>query len=269
MKKVWITYCWQDNKDQEVDFIAQELRAKGLDVKMDKLDIQTGKRLWDQIDRFISHPEESDAWILYATENSLCSEPCKEEYAYALQRALKTRSESFPIIGLFSTNVVDELIPAGISSRLYVSTIDPDWKERVCSGVEGRKPNIPNDNIAPFVFKIHPKEQILEMRPKAGVWSPFILIFPLNEKNNVSPQIGHGSANNLNSMKNALFNIEFRENKEKNLWVFKADMEATPSRSYYLQYRFMPSFIAFGDANSPTGLYKLELNNDNATKTQQ
>ncbi len=257
MKKVWITYCWEDNNDQEVDFIAQELRKENLDVRMDRIDIQVGKRIWNQIDHFITSPEESDAWILYATEHSLRSEPCKEEYAYALQRALKVRSENFPIIGLFSTNVIEELIPAGISSRLYVSTTDPDWKERVCSGVEGRKPNIYRENLHPFVFKIHDigSERVaVEVRPRAGVWSPFQCVIPLNEKDSVKPNVLRGAKG---SIPNAccLSSVMISEDAKQNLWSHRSNDEATPSQSYYICCNNMPSFIAFGDANSPRGLY--------------
>ena len=34
MASIWITYAWNDNKDQDIDFIAQELRAVGLTVKL-------------------------------------------------------------------------------------------------------------------------------------------------------------------------------------------------------------------------------------------
>ena len=33
MATVWITYAWEDNEDQMVDFIAQELEAAGLKVQ--------------------------------------------------------------------------------------------------------------------------------------------------------------------------------------------------------------------------------------------
>jgi hypothetical protein len=102
MKKVWLTYAWSDNKEQDVDFIAQEIQSYGLEVKLDRWQIQAGKRLWEQIDNFITNPNECDAWILYATENSLGSEPCKEEFAYALDRALGSRGNTFPVIALFS-----------------------------------------------------------------------------------------------------------------------------------------------------------------------
>ena len=94
MATVWLTYAWEDNKQGDVYFAAQELQRCGLTVKLDRWNISAGRRLWEQIEDFISNPEESDAWLLYATQASLQSEPCKEEFAYALDRALRTRGET-------------------------------------------------------------------------------------------------------------------------------------------------------------------------------
>jgi hypothetical protein len=35
-----------DNESQDVDFVAQELKAAGLTVKLDRWNIGAGKRLW-------------------------------------------------------------------------------------------------------------------------------------------------------------------------------------------------------------------------------
>ncbi len=35
MATVWLTYAWQDNENSDVDFVAQELEAGGLTVKLD------------------------------------------------------------------------------------------------------------------------------------------------------------------------------------------------------------------------------------------
>src|SRR6266852_4431766 len=98
---VWLTYAWLDNATKDVEYIAQRLEDAGLTIRRDKWDLEAGRRLWEQIDAAISDSGESDAWLIYATENSLSSEPCKEEYAYALQRALDARGASYPILPLF------------------------------------------------------------------------------------------------------------------------------------------------------------------------
>ena len=61
MANVWLTYSWADNKDNEVDFIAQELTGAGLVVRLDRWDLEAGKRLWEQIGDFISDPNRTDA----------------------------------------------------------------------------------------------------------------------------------------------------------------------------------------------------------------
>ena len=129
MKSVWITYSWDDNKEGDIDFIAQEISKKDIDIKLDRWNLQTGKRLWEQIDNFISNEEETDAWIMIASSNSLGSEKCKEEYYYALERALEKRGSDFPIITIFLSEVDKELIPTGIKIRLYASINDSDWIE--------------------------------------------------------------------------------------------------------------------------------------------
>jgi len=88
MATVWLTYAWGDNRQQDVEFVAQELKDAGIEVKLDRWNIQAGKRLWEQIENFIQERKSCDAWVIYATQNSLGSEPCKEEYAYALDRAI-------------------------------------------------------------------------------------------------------------------------------------------------------------------------------------
>ena len=106
MATVWITYSSVDNPDRDVDFVAQELIGAGVNVKLDRWKMTAGKRLWDQIANFISNRSESDAWLFYATQNSLASEPCREELAYALDRALKSRGEEFPMIAPFAASSV-------------------------------------------------------------------------------------------------------------------------------------------------------------------
>jgi hypothetical protein len=119
MTTIWMTYSWTDNQSGDVDFIAQELKDTGLNVKLDRWNIKAGMRLWDQIEEFIQEPTQCDAWLLVATQASLGSEPCREEYAYALDRALNSRGTAFPVIALFPATVDDSLIPAGIRTRLY------------------------------------------------------------------------------------------------------------------------------------------------------
>lgn len=247
MTTVWLTYAWDDNKNGDVDFIAQEIESVDLKVKLDRWNLQAGKRLWEQIDNFIQNPAECDGWILYATQNSLGSEPCKEEFAYALDRALKTRGQIFPVIGLFPSSVDEHLIPTAIKTRLYISTIDPDWKERIKSAVENRSPNVNRPIIEPYFLKIHesPHGYNIEVRPRAGTWSPFISAIPTNEKDKLNPYIMHGPAGRVPT-KFIHYSPISGLSKDEVFWVMGAQNEATPSQSYYIYCKTMPNELIFG-----------------------
>lgn len=41
MATVWITYAWEDNKEGDVDFAAQELLRSGLQVKLEKIRVRS------------------------------------------------------------------------------------------------------------------------------------------------------------------------------------------------------------------------------------
>jgi hypothetical protein len=59
MASIWMTYAWNDNRDKDVDFLAQELQGTGLTVKLDRWNIGAGKRLWEQISNFITDPKKA------------------------------------------------------------------------------------------------------------------------------------------------------------------------------------------------------------------
>lgn len=251
-KSVWITYAWDDNKDGDVDFTAQEMIRAGLDVKLDRWNLTAGKRLWEQIETFIQDSAKSDGWLLYATQASLGNEKCKEEFAYALDRALEQRGSDFPIIALFPASVDNELIPAGIKTRLFVSITDPDWKERIVAAIEGRQPAITKPQIEPYALTIHDlgkqhgeHSYAIEVRPRAGTWSPFIAGIPVDEKEDVSPHLLHGTSKRIPSG-GMLVNCGEGTSNDGRLWVTFAGNEATPTQSYYLFCKKLPSFLIFG-----------------------
>ncbi|HBI24136.1 MAG: hypothetical protein A2Y48_05895 [Nitrospirae bacterium RIFCSPLOW2_12_42_9] len=251
MATLWLTYAWSDNKNSDVDYIAQELVRSGINVKLDRWNINAGKRLWEQIGNFIQNPEECDGWVLYATQNSLGSESCKEEFAYAIDRALYNRGNSFPVIGLFPTTVDKELIPAGIKTRLYVSTADPNWKERIKSSLEGRAPNINKSSLEPYLLEIHNVSTggdhrfAIEVRPRAGTWSPFLVAIPNQEKENVSPHISFGACGRVPTGV-ALFNTSSGLSEDEKYWCMTASNEASPTQSYYILCKTLPRELIFG-----------------------
>lgn len=248
MATVWLTYAWEDNRTKDVDFVAQEILASGLSVKLDRWNIGAGKRLWQQVENFIQDPSECDAWILFATPNSLGSEACKEEFAYALDRALNQRGPTFPVIGLFTSSVDDNLIPAGIRTRLYVTTQDPDWKERIKAAAENRLPGISHPQLEPYFIKISKNQFtfIIEVRPRAGTWAPFTCGVPASEKEAVKPHVMHAPSGGFRPG-GFVHHMPFEgPSKDGKMWMVGAGNEATPSQSYYIHCESLPSLLMFG-----------------------
>lgn len=251
MASIWITYAWNDNYEGDVDFCAQELEDTGLAVKLDRWNIRAGLRLWPQIETFIQRPSECDAWLLYATVNSLGNEACKEEFVYALDRAIHERGQAFPIIALFPSTVDSSLIPAGIRTRLYVSLTDPDWRERIKAAAEGLEPSISRRQLDPFFLEIyHPidgirKRYSIEVRPRAGSWSPFLAAIPFEEQDEVNPSLAFGATGRVPSG-SILFHTKRGPSEDEMWWVMIASNEATPTQSYYIMADALPSKILFG-----------------------
>ncbi len=193
MSTIWLTYAWDDNTQCDVDFVAQELVRVGVQVKLDRWNIRAGRRLWEQIESFIQEETESDAWLIYATQNSLGSKACKEEFSYALDHAFNRRGNNFPVIALFPGPVDNSLIPAGNRTCLYVSLTDPEWKERVKAAAEDRTPSLAQPQLEPFTIQVHRDRAAaghrfaIEVRPRAGTWSPFFAAVPLPRRITFSP----------------------------------------------------------------------------------
>lgn len=251
---LWITYAWADNEENDVDFIAQELVGHGLNVKLDRWNIGAGRRLWEQIDHFITSPDESDAWLIVATHNSLESEACKEEFAYALNRALSTRGATFPVIALFLGPVEDTLIPAGIKTRLYVSVADVDWKDRIVAAAENRVPLIDKPDVAPYVIKVHENvghtRFAIELRPRAGVWAPFFVAIPLAEREVLTPSIMVGPRD-VPTSGGMLVNMGESATPDGKWWAMFAGNQASPTTSYFLWCAELPSVLLFGSDGRP------------------
>jgi len=259
-KVVWLTYAWEDNNDGDVDFIAQELTASGLVVKLDRWNLRAGLRLWEQIGEHISNPELSDAWLLYATQNSLGSEPCKEEFAYALDRALNARGESFPVIALFPCTVDRDLIPPGIRTRLFVSLTYPDWKERIKAAAEGRQPTVQMGITEPYALAVHQVgdgRYAIEVRPRAGTWSPFFAAVPLKGRDVLNPKIMHGPRGFVPAA-GSLSAPGEEESVDGEWWIMFSNDEASPTQSYFVFCKGVPSRLVFGQRGDQGPQYSVQ-----------
>lgn len=250
MAIVWVTYAWADNQHGDVDFVAQELGNAGLTVNLDRWNVGAGRRLWEQIEGFICRSDQSDAWLLVATNNSLVSEPCKEEFAYALDRALRSRGDTFPVIALFLTHTDPSLIPASIRTRLHVSITDPDWKNRIVAAAEHRAYSASRPYIQTFYLHVHSlqgrsKPLAIEIRPRAGVWAPFITGVPMIEKERVQPSIMIGPRD-VPTDSGMLVNCGEGPSPDNLMWLMHAGNQSTPTESYYIWCKELPSKLIFG-----------------------
>lgn len=137
-KRLWLTYAWGNNEDNDIDFLIHKLEAAGLEVKYDRATLLAGRPLWDQLDDQIEW-ENIDAWAIYVTKQSLQSDPCREELSYALSLALRYGRMSFPLIGIFPETVDINLMPKAISTRLFVNLNDPNAIQQIVDGVTETK----------------------------------------------------------------------------------------------------------------------------------
>jgi len=244
MKKLWLTYAWSDNDDQSVDHVLSKLSQQDLQVEFDRQTLVPGRRIWPQIDASISDPTKSDAWAILVTRNSLNSEACLEELAYALDRALRSRGSDFPIIGIFPAPLDRALIPSAIASRLYVHLTDPTWAERVAAGVRGERPPTKIVNSTPVVaFHKLNEKNVVELRPRSGRWYPCIVAVPADEVSRLEfvqvapygPPTGNGLVH--------LTKCDSPDGQWKGICATDA---ADPLRSAFAYFTSLPSRIQFG-----------------------
>ena len=201
MAVAWLTYSWADNKDQTIEWLASELDRAGLTVHLDRWNLDAGARLWEQIGAAISDPSRTDAWMIYATTNSLASEACKEELYYAVTRALDARGGHFPVFALFPSAADPDVLPPALKSRLSVSLEDNDWIQRVVAGVEGREPVIARPELGPYAinFRRSSSRHFIEIHPRAGTVSRFFVAVPIGEKETLDPSIHFGPSGHIPS----------------------------------------------------------------------
>jgi hypothetical protein len=255
-KVLWLTYSWADNVHGDVDYLAQELESEGVQVKLDRISLDAGNRLWDQISRFIADPGESDGWGIHATQNSINSEKCKEELYYALDRALENRGEKYPIVAIFPGQVDISLLPKAVSTRLAVTLTDPDWKERIKSALEGRGPQIQRPFIEPYEFAISETHDVdgpnrkyaIETRPRSGTWSPYMFAIPISEKELVQPALSFGPRG-IPPSATVLFGTGEATSEDGCWFILFAANEVSPTQSGWLYVKELPSKIAFGVFN--------------------
>jgi hypothetical protein len=149
--KLWVTYAFDNVKGGNFDFLVQELKNSGVDVTFDKVALVPGRPLWEQIADRIADPN-LNGWAILLTKESLQSEACKEQLAYALDRTLNTKGRSFPLLGLIHRVTIQEL-PTALRVRSLVDLRDPQWTKHVLSGLLAVPLNEPEPPQASFIWE--------------------------------------------------------------------------------------------------------------------
>jgi TIR domain len=243
-RKLWLTYAWVDNEAADIDFIVQELTAAGIEVHIDREQLMAGRRLWSQIGQNIEDSGRSDAWAIAVSKHSLESQACQEELAIALDRALRSRGDTFPLIGIFLEPIDTALVPPAIRTRLYVDLHDKDWAKRVAAGVSGQPAAIDRPSVAPFECTKHARGSavIIELRPRAGRWYPCIAAIPKEERHLFSAACI--SPRGVVPPGYVSLNVASGENGP--YFFYRIGQEANPATSLFLEFSRQPSFLIAG-----------------------
>ena len=249
MAVVWITYEWADNEFRDVDFIAQELRRVGLQVKLKQWHLGGNQPLWDQVEPFVSEARRSNCWILIATRSGLQRTVRKEEVSYAIARAHETRGTAYPVITLFLTETDLSVVCAGGRDELEVSVTDPDWKRCIAAAAEGSS-GPASEEVPPFFLTIHQPPMrrqpiAIEVRPREGVWQPFCAAIPFKERRRVQPSIMVGPSHAPTASGN-LSGFRAGPSRDRSLWLLNAANPGTPTESYYIWCDELPTELIFG-----------------------
>lgn len=255
--RFWITYAWADNKSGDFSYLVQELKSVGVEAVYDRVTLIAGRDLWAQIgDQIVNGP--LDGWGYLVTPNSLSSNACREELAYALSRALSAKGRNFPIVGLLS-GVKFEDLPPPLRVRLCVSLANPNWKKEVKSGLQNRPPQVPEPSQSRFTWQIHQnyggvlQSIAIEIRPRFEEVMYWRFVVPASGS---IVQWGHGPANG-----GAIANLHTQVVEGTinlngiNAKFFGAGDKLSPGISAYVVFSgILPAFVGFGLVSEPFGI---------------
>lgn len=255
--RIWITYAWVDDEEGDFSYLVQELGDFGIEATYDKVAIIPGRDLWEQIGDKITEGE-IDGWGYLITPHSLESEACREELAYALDRALHSKGRDFPLIGLLHGVRIRD-VPPSLRVRLCVSLANPNWKEEVKAGLEGRPPKISTEPQMQYVWKLHEGYlgnstlTAIEVRPRFG--EVFYWRFVVPKDSSIS-QWGHGPSGgaSLSMVKTQVVDGGSGKLNDVEITWFGAGDRLSPGKSAYIVFNGpLPSFIGFGYVSKPFG----------------
>ncbi len=251
MKKLWLTYAWKDNEDKDIDFIINELDETEIELKFDRRNLIPGQRLWQQIGGHITDPSECEAWGVVLTKNSISSEGCIEELSYALDRAIHTQGEVFPIFALLHGISPSELPPA-LKIRLCIPLENSNWKDQVIAAVNRTAPGFtPDKNLSNFILtELKNGENLcLEIKPRFDRISPFTVAVDSDEKESKNvTNCMPGPANMLpkSGIMTGWFDQENTLSDGTRCWMWQGNNEVNSTSSYYIFYEKRPKRVWFG-----------------------
>lgn len=253
---IWITYAWSDNDEGDFDYLVQKLEQSGIPAIYDKITLVPGRKLWEQIAEKISK-EPISAWAYLVTPNSLGSSACQEELAYALQRALETKGDEFPLIGLLH-NVSLRDVPMALRIRLCVNLSNPDWIEEIRGGVEGEPPRRTVSDQSPYIVKIHADYQnqdntyAIEVRPRFGVLSYWRLAFPSDGPQPIRWGLGPANGGGIGTIKFSVLTGEYDDIGGVPMKFVGAENPLSSSTSAYAVFKDgYPKKLFFGISKEP------------------
>jgi hypothetical protein len=231
MPTVWITFATEDNVDGDIDYLAQEISRCGWKTRLHPMFPAEDDKIDRLIPAFLSKPEQSDAWILYASSRALADDRA-DRIGGAITKGLATR-EDFTSIGLF---------PGARTSDLRLShTIgvhDADWRQQLGSAL-GCDLDHPKEGVLPpYVAHVNVLQggeyrYSFEVRPKMGRWESFLFAVPPEDMKRVAPKIAFSEAEE-----------GFSDDAE---WYFQiARRTGTAAEGYAVYLRELPSRVAFG-----------------------
>ena len=252
--KLWITYAWKDNEGGNFDFLVEELEKAGIDVTFDKVALIPGPRLWEQLAERIEGPT-LHGWAILLTKASLASEPCKEEIAYALDRALRSKGEHFPLIGLVNQVQFSEL-PSAFRVRLAISLQNPDWVQEVMAGLRKMPPTRAAAETSKYIWKFQTGFQgdknklAIWVRPRFTNVRHWRFMFPA-DANRIGYKVGSPDQGLAGGRRET-------DSSRQMLTVGGKDVEvlcegagdiATPADGCFIVFsQPFPRFVAFGEA---------------------
>lgn len=256
---VWITYAWSDNDEGDFDFLVQALAKARIAAKYDKIALIPGRRLWAQIADRISSDALS-GWAYLLTPNSITSTACQEEFSYALQRALETKGEEFPLIGLLH-GVSMRDVPVALRVRLCINLANPDWIEEVRAAVAGTVPKRSPPEQQSFVVKIHKNYSgqrgriAIEIRPRFGELRYWRMAFPSTGPQPIAWGSGPANGGGIGGVQREVIEGECDNLGGIRMKVVGAGDAISASASAYAVFEpELPEKCFFGIAREPFGI---------------